>query len=74
MKCPVSESYTIRMEENGEIKQWCQNCRAYHTNPLNGEAHEPGNGMEKNQEQPISETSREANLRAPAVQHEKWRK
>ena len=73
MKCPVSESYTIRMEEIGEIKQWCQNCRAYHTNPSNGEAHEPGNGMEKNQEQPISETSHEANLRAPAVQHEKWR-
>jgi hypothetical protein len=59
------------MEENGDIKQWCQNCRDYHTNPSNGGAPDPGNGMEKNREQPISKTGREANLRGMIVQHQK---
>ena len=37
MKCPVSESYTIRMQDGGEDRQFCPHCSDWHT-PLSASA------------------------------------
>ena len=32
MICPYdNKTYTIRMEIDGEVKQWCNRCGVYHT-------------------------------------------
>jgi hypothetical protein len=34
MKCPISETYTIALAEDGKINQYCTNCKTTHSSQI----------------------------------------